>query len=107
MVEARTAHVAQRVLVAIEMLSIGDSELGLDHLVRVRCVFGCEGEVEAECPESQLLGQAARALHAGRNDDVTALLDEHARRFPNGQLTRERELTRQRLDEASQRRNER
>jgi hypothetical protein len=47
--------------------------------------------------ESALLGRAVQALHAGQREAARALLEEHAQRFPDGTLARERQRAFSRL----------
>jgi len=47
--------------------------------------------------ETQLLDRAFAALAAGERNTASALVNEHARRFPNGLLRQERERARERL----------
>jgi hypothetical protein len=47
--------------------------------------------------ENALLGAAVRALNAGETAEAERLLDEHARRHPNGVLRDERERARRKL----------
>lgn len=47
--------------------------------------------------ETALLDRAFAELSAGHRDAAAALIDEHARRFPNGLLRQERERARSRL----------
>jgi hypothetical protein len=52
--------------------------------------------------ESALLGRAVQALHAGQHEMAKTLLEEHAQRFPDGVLARERQRARLRLPAANE-----